>query len=434
MVSNIVDKIETFTVKRSQDLMNMTRHFFKMEAAGGITLVFMAILALIIANSPLNVWYNYILNEIDFRVGLSDVGSMDIEIHKPILMWINDGFMAIFFFLVGLEIKREIMEGELSTRERALLPAIAAVGGMAIPAAIFWYLNKDNPEMLAGWAIPAATDIAFALGVLSLVKSRVPASLKVLLTAVAIIDDLGAIMIIAIFYSSNIVQEAFYFAGAALVVLFIMNRKNVLSTGAYVLVGLILWAAVLKSGVHATLAGVVTALFIPMRDRKDPTYSPLKHMEHGLHPWVAFGILPIFAFANAGVPFAGITLADLTQPVVLGIALGLFVGKQIGVFGFMWLTIKLKLSPKPRGANWIHLYAVSLLCGIGFTMSLFIGGLAYDGIEMQAYVRLGVLMGSISSAFLAYGLLRFGPAVNEKYTQDEVIETKVDVKVKVKKA
>ncbi len=409
--AGIVMDAADVTARRSAGLIARTREFFRLEAAGGIILVIAAMAALIVANSPLHGFYYHILNGINFSIGFSGVETdFDLEIQKSLLLWINDGLMAVFFFLVGLEIKRELVEGGLSTRDKALLPALAAIGGMAVPAAIYWYINKDMPENLDGWAIPAATDIAFALGVLALVGSRAPVSLKILLTAIAIIDDIGAIVIIALFYTADIEFIPLEFAAAALALLFVLNRKNVSNVAPYILTGIIMWVAVLESGIHATLAGVITALFIPVRSKKNPEHSPCGYLEHSLHPWVAFGVLPVFAFANAGVPFYGMTLADLLDPVTLGIALGLFVGKQIGIFGIMWLTIVSGLSPKPKDANWTQLYAVSLLCGIGFTMSLFIGGLAFEGVEMQASVRMGVLMGSVCSAVLAYLLLRYGPA------------------------
>lgn len=389
-------------------LMAATKDFFHLEASGGIILVLASALALVIANSPFFSTYHYLLTEMEFRIGFSDPGDFDFEIKKSLLLWINDGMMAIFFFLVGLEIKREFVEGQLSTRDRALLPAIAALGGMIVPALIYWFINRDSPETLAGWAIPAATDIAFALGVISLLGSRVPVSLKVLLTAIAIMDDLGAILIIAFFYAHGVDLTPLIYAGAATILLFILNKRHVSSTIPYILIGLVLWVAVLKSGVHATLAGVITALFIPMRHRDDVTYSPCKHLEHALHPWVAFGVLPIFGFANAGVPFAGMGLNSLIDPVTLGIIAGLILGKQLGIFSMLWLTIKSGLSPMPKNATWPQLYGISMLCGIGFTMSLFIGGLAFgDSLVMQAEVRLGVLVGSIISAILGYMLLKF---------------------------
>lgn len=377
-----------------------------MEAAGGILLVIAACIALIIANTPLYGFYDFLLNGVKFSFGFVAPGTeFDLQLQKPILLWINDGLMALFFFLVGLEIKRELVEGELSTRDRALLPALAAVGGMLVPAAIFWFVNRDMPENLSGWAIPSATDIAFALGILALLGSRAPVQLKILLTAIAVIDDLGAIIIIALFYSHGLHPVPFYFAAAALIGLFILNRKNVCSIPAYVIVGIILWVSVLQSGVHATLAGVAVALFVPTRSHKDPEYSPLKTLEHSLHPWIVFCVLPLFAFANAGVPFAGMGWHSLIDPVTLGIILGLFVGKQLGIFLILVATIKLKLSPKPEGVSWLQLYGVSVLCGIGFTMSLFIGGLAFESTDMQASVRLGVLIGSVVSAIAGYLIL-----------------------------
>ena len=386
------------------------KNFFQMEASGGILLVIAAVFALLIANSPLFSIYDYVLNGVKFRIGF-DAGAdgFDIELRKSVLLWINDGFMAIFFFLVGLEIKREIKTGELSTRSRALLPAVAALGGMIAPAVIYYLINLDTPENLKGWAIPAATDIAFALGVLSLLGTRAPIRLKILLTAIAVIDDLGAILIIAFFYTHDLHIEPLYFGVIAVIVMAILNARHHSNIAPYVLLGLILWVAVLKSGVHATLAGVVTALFIPMTHNKNEHKSPCKELEHALHPWVAFGILPIFAFANAGVPFHGIGLHSLADPVTLGISAGLVVGKQLGIFTTLWLAIKTGLSPMPKGVRWVHLYAVSILCGIGFTMSLFIGGLAFADIEHQASIRLGVIVGSTISAVLGFCLLYFAP-------------------------
>ena len=384
--------------------------FLHMEASGGILLGFAALVAVIIANSPLYEIYDHILHEIYFRIGFDEIGgSFDYEIKKSLLHWINDGFMAIFFFLVGLEIKREIKSGELSTRSRALLPALAAVGGMIVPALLYWYVNKDTPENLAGWAIPAATDIAFALGVLSLLGTRAPIRLKILLTAIAVIDDLGAILIIAFFYTANLDIQPLYFGAVAIIGLFMLNMRCVPRTAPYIILGIILWMAVLKSGVHATLAGVVTALFIPVQCKKDANVTPCKTLEHALHPWVSFIILPIFAFANAGVPFEGMGFHSLGDPTTLGIILGLVFGKQIGIFSTLWLAIKAGWSPMPSGTRWIHLYGVSALCGIGFTMSLFIGGLAFADIEHQASIRLGVLTASIISAIVGYLILLMAP-------------------------
>lgn len=377
-----------------------------MEAAGGIVLVIAAAVALLIANTPLFPFYDYVLNGIKFHFGfVSQENGFNLQLEKSILLWINDGLMALFFFLVGLEIKRELVEGELSTRDRALLPALAAIGGMVVPALIFWAINKDHSSNLSGWAIPSATDIAFALGVLALLGSKVPVSLKILLTAIAVIDDLGAIIVIALFYGHGLHPVPLYFAAAALAGLFMLNHRNVCSIPAYVILGVILWVSVLESGVHATLAGVVAALFVPTRDRRDPEYSPLKTLEHSLHPWIVFGVLPLFAFANAGVPFSGMGFHSLVDPVTLGIILGLFFGKQLGIFSVLFIAIKLGLSAKPAGTSWVQLYGVSILCGIGFTMSLFIGGLAYNDVEMQAAVRLGVLLGSVLSAGVGYLIL-----------------------------
>ena len=389
--------------------------FLHMEASGGILLAVAAILALIVANSPLYGVYDHILHEIYFRIGFDEIGgSFDYEIKKSLLHWINDGFMAIFFFLVGLEIKREIKAGELSTRSRALLPAIAAVGGMIVPALIYWYINLDTPENLAGWAIPAATDIAFALGILSLLGTRAPVRLKILLTAIAIIDDLGAILIIAFFYTSNLQLEPLYFGAVALAGMAMLNARCTVRTAPYIILGVILWVAVLKSGVHATLAGVVTALFIPVVCKKDPNITPCKTLEHQLHPWVAFIILPIFAFANAGVPFDGMSLKSFADPTTLGIIMGLVVGKQVGIFSMLWLSIKTGISPMPAGTTWLHLYGVSALCGIGFTMSLFIGGLAFDDLQHQAAIRLGVLSGSTISAIIGYLIIRMSPIADQE--------------------
>lgn len=377
--------------------LSAARHFFRMEAAGGILLVFAALVALAVANSPLYNIYHHFLTETDFAIGL---GSLyNFEIRKSVLLWINDGLMAIFFFLVALEIKRELVTGELSSRSRALLPTLAAVGGMAIPAAIYWFINKDSPENLSGWAIPSATDIAFSLGILALLGSRAPVQLKILLTAIAIIDDLGAIVIIALFYGHELNPAALYSAGAIIAALFALNRFKVTKTAPYIILGIILWVAVLKSGVHATLAGVIAAFFIPAASGEKT--------QHALHPWVAFGILPLFSFANAGVPFDGMGLNSLAEPVTLGIIAGLFIGKQIGIFSTIWLCVKTGISPMLANVTWRQIYGVSILCGIGFTMSLFIGGLAFHDLHHQASIRLGVLTGSLLSAIMGYAILRW---------------------------
>jgi NhaA family Na+:H+ antiporter len=334
------------------------------------------------------------------------VGNLAID--KALLLWINDGLMAVFFFLVGLEIKRELLDGELSDPARITLPAIAAVGGMAVPAAIYIYFNYGTPAAMTGWAIPMATDIAFALGILSLLGNRVPVSLKLFLLTLAIIDDLGAIIIIALFYSSEISLSSLAVSGAALGVLLAINRSRVMQIAPYILVGVVLWVAVLKSGVHATLAGVVLAFFIPLKKDGEHHNSPLHHLEHTLHPYVALLILPLFAFANAGIPLEGIAPGALLEPVPLGILLGLFLGKQIGVFGFSWLAVKLRLGKLPEGSGWIGLYGVSALCGIGFTMSLFISSLAAEeaGTGLIAQHRLGILSGTLLSAVTGYLVLR----------------------------
>lgn len=380
--------------------------FLEFEASGGILLIVASLLAILIANSPWAYHYTYFFDVIDFRIGFSDAGDYDLEIKKPLLLWVNDGLMAIFFFLVGLEIKREVVEGKLASVQGIMLPAFAAVGGMVVPALIYWFVNKDSPETLSGWAIPAATDIAFALGVLSLLTTRVPVQLKVLLTAIAIIDDLGAIIIIALFYSDKIVTDALVFSALMLGVLFVLNRANVTKITPYVLIGALLWAAVLKSGVHATLAGVLVALFIPLHDKNNREISPAKDIEHSLHSWVAYLILPVFGFANAGISFHGMDWSILTDPITLGIASGLLIGKPIGIFGMVFLAVMLGLARKPEGVTWRHVLGLSILCGIGFTMSLFIGGLAFNDREAQVAIRLGVLIGSIASATLGYVLLR----------------------------
>ncbi len=372
------------------------------EAAGGVVLMFAAAVALMLDNSPLSWIYDRLLS----TPVILQIGALGID--KPLLLWINDGLMAVFFFLVGLEIKREIVEGRLSTVRTAALPVIAAVGGMAVPALIYVLVNSGDPAALGGWAIPAATDIAFALGVLALLGSRVPPALKVFLLALAIIDDLGAIVIIALFYTSDLSIGALAIAGAGAAVLAWMNARSVQRTAPYLLVGLVIWVCVLKSGVHATLAGVLVALFIPInKGAPKSEASPLIRLEHGLAPWVAFGVMPIFAFANAGVSLSGLSFADLLSGIPLGIAAGLFIGKQLGIFAFVWASVKLGIARMPEGTTWLQVYGVSLLAGIGFTMSLFIGTLAFADPESAAAVRIGVLAGSTLSAVLGYAVLRW---------------------------
>lgn len=331
------------------------------------------------------------------------VGTFAID--KPLLLWVNDGLMAVFFFLIGLEVKREILDGQLSSWSQASLPIFAAIGGMAIPAMVFVIINNAEPANLVGWAIPAATDIAFALGILALLGRHAPSELKVLLLAVAIIDDIGAIVVIAIFYTAQLSQ--FALAGAALVMALLIaaNRAGITRTAVYVLLGAVMWVFVLKSGVHATLAGVVTALFVPLRTA-DQRVSPLVALEHSLHPYVAFLILPVFAFANAGVVLAGLGLDDLAEPLPLGTAAGLFVGKQVGVFGAIALAVAIGAARRPDGVSWLQLYGVACLTGIGFTMSLFIGSLAFPTIEELDEVKIGVLVGSLASGLLGYFLIR----------------------------
>lgn len=378
------------------------RDFLHQESAAGIFLMFAAMLAIIIANSPLNYLYDMLL---DTKVAIQ-VGKLSID--KPLLLWVNDGLMAVFFFLVGLELKREFLEGELKDKKNITLPAFGALGGMVIPALIYVYFNYDDAVALDGWAIPAATDIAFALGILSLLGSRVPLSLKIFLTSLAIFDDVGAIIIIALFFTSKLSISALLVAVVSVVGLYILNKKNVVSKSVYIFLGLIMWVAMLKSGVHATLAGVLLAVFIPMRDVKNKDHSPLKELESDLHVSVAFIVLPFFAFCNAGINLTNIQFDDFAHPITLGITTGLFFGKQIGVFGFSWLALKLGLCSLPKGMSLRTLYGAALLCGVGFTMSLFIGSLAFEesGVNLMFDERLGILVGSIASGLAGYLVLR----------------------------
>ncbi len=375
------------------------KEFLKLEAAGGIMLVGAAALAMIMANSVLGGTYEAVL-EIPVVV---QVGALVIA--KPLLLWINDGLMAVFFFLIGLEIKREVLQGELSSLAQASLPAVAAVGGMVVPALIFVLFNLGDSATLRGWAIPAATDIAFALGVLALLGRRAPPVLKIFLLALAIMDDLGAIIIIALFYTANLSWLSLALAGGGILVLIAFNLFGITRIAAYVLVGVVVWVCVLKSGVHATLAGVAVAFCIPLRARDAEGHSPLEHLEHILHPWSAFLIVPVFAFANAGVSLQGMTFGSLFSGIPLGIAAGLFIGKQIGVFGFSYAAVRAGICEMPVGTKWIQIYGLSMLTGIGFTMSLFIGTLAYESIEYTTAVRVGVLSGSLLSAVGGYLLL-----------------------------
>jgi NhaA family Na+:H+ antiporter len=377
--------------------------FLRHEQAAGIMLIGAAIIAILLANSPLDEYYQLL---IDTRVV---VAAGTFEIAKPLLLWVNDGLMAVFFLLVGLELKREVCEGELSEVRKVVLPALGGIGGMAVPAAIYVYLNYDDPVAIQGWAIPAATDIAFALGILTLLGSRVPASLKIFLTSLAIFDDIGAIVIIALFYTSHISLAALIVAAICLVLLLYLNRRGVLETSPYLVIGAVMWAALLKSGVHATLAGIMLALFIPIKSAKVPGLSPLKDLEHNLHAVVAFFILPVFAFCNSGINFSGIGIEAITHPVPFGIALGLFFGKQIGVFGLCWLGVRSGLASLPDDISWLTLYGVAVLCGIGFTMSLFISSLAFQetGVNMMVDERLGIILGSVLSGVVGFLILNF---------------------------
>lgn len=375
--------------------------FFKLESAGGIILMFAAALALVCANTPLQHYYTLFLDTpVEIRIGA-------LEIAKPLLLWINDGLMAIFFFLIGLELKRELIEGELSDKRNIILPGVGAIGGMAAPAIIYIYFNTGDAAAMAGWAIPAATDIAFALGVLFLLGSRVPIAIKIFLTSLAIFDDIAAIIIIAVFYTANISLTALVVVACCILILIFLNKRNAESKSLYILIGVIMWVAMLKSGVHATLAGVVLAMFIPMRSKTNVHYSPLKSMERDLHSAVAFFVLPIFAFANAGINFSAVGAEQIFHSVPLGIALGLFIGKQVGVFGICWVAIKLKLTKLPAGMSWGSLYGTAALCGIGFTMSLFIGSLAFEetGVNLLFDERLGIILGSLASGIVGYLVL-----------------------------
>jgi NhaA family Na+:H+ antiporter len=387
---------------------DVIRDFFKMESAGGILLVIAAAIAMTIANSPLGESYQAMLHTYVFGMSVSH--------------WINDGLMAVFFLLIGLEVKRELLEGALKSKETAIFPAIAAVGGMLAPALVYVAFNAGDPEAISGWAIPAATDIAFALGIMALLGKRVPISLKVFLLALAIIDDLGVVVIIALFYTGDLSTMALLVGFVMTGVLFMLNAKEVTKLTPYMIVGAILWLAVLKSGVHATLAGVVIGFAIPLKGKKGE-HSPLKHMEHALHSYVAFGILPLFAFANAGISLEGVSMSGLTSMLPLGIALGLLVGKPLGIFTFSWAAVKLGIAKLPQGVNFIHIFAVSVLCGIGFTMSIFISSLAFANVspEFDTYARLGILMGSTTAAIIGYALLHFSLP---KKTVEEVASEK----------
>jgi NhaA family Na+:H+ antiporter len=375
----------------------------KKDSSPGILLIIVTILALILQNSFLSTFYTSFLHtHVEIRFG-------DLQIAKPLLLWVNDGLMAIFFFVIGLEVKREVMQGHLSSLSQIALPGIAAIGGMVVPALVFIAFNNGDSFAMNGWAIPTATDIAFALGILSLLGNRVPVSLKIFLMALAIIDDLGAIVIIALFYTNELSTLSISIAAISLMILFIMNRMNVAIKSAYILVGLVLWVSVLKSGVHATLAGVALAFMIPLssKDKEGKSFSMARDMEHDLHNWVAFMILPLFAFVNAGVDLKGISPGEMAGSVPMGIMFGLFIGKQAGVFGFSWLAIKTGIASLPKESNWMQLYGVAVLTGIGFTMSLFVDTLAYDDTKLFHYAdKLAILLGSLFSGVVGYLVLK----------------------------
>ena len=383
--------------------MHDIQDFIKKDSFPGMLLIVVTIVALILQNSALSHYYmGFLHTPVEIRIGA-------LHIAKPLLLWVNDGLMAIFFLLVGLEIKREVIEGHLSSLSQIALPGIAAVGGMAVPALVYIAFNKADAFAMQGWAIPTATDIAFALGILSLLGKRVPVSLKIFLMALAIIDDLGAIVIIALFYTQELSTLSIIVAAASLVVLFIMNRMGVVRKAAYIMVGVILWVSVLKSGVHATLAGVALAFFIPLKstDSDGKTFSIAHQLEHDLHYWVALLILPLFAFVNAGVDLGGISPGGMKETVPLGIMAGLFIGKQLGVFAFSFIAIKMGLAKLPKESTWLQLYGVALLTGIGFTMSLFVDTLAFGDTDLFAYAdKLAILLGSLFSGVAGYVVLR----------------------------
>ena len=378
------------------------REFLKLESAGGLLLIGATVIALVVANIPFTLsWYESLLK---LQV-TATIGGLGVD--KPLLLWVNDAFMALFFMLVGLELKREVVEGQLSRPAQIILPAMAAVGGVVVPAIFYWWLNTGSESELNGWAIPTATDIAFALAILGLMGSRVPVALKLFLTTIAIVDDIVAVLLIAIFYTSDLSAQALLMAGLGIIALFVLNRFKVCRLAPYMLVGLFIWFCVLKSGVHATLAGVVVAAFIPLNAHDE--HSPARHLEHMLHPWVAFAILPVFAFANAGVSFFGLSQEDITGGVPVGIVLGLFAGKQVGVMGMVLLARVLKLAEFPEGTNWGQIYGVATLCGVGFTMSLFIGTLAFEhgNFNLLSGVKVGVISGSLLSAVWGLAVLHW---------------------------
>lgn len=399
------------------------RDFLASESAGGILLIFAAILAMIVANSSLGDIYEHAIHAVTGPVLTDKLGPMTVH------LWINDGLMAIFFLLVGLEIKREFVDGRLASWERRRLPFIAAAAGMAVPAALYMVFAGTTPGLAQGWAIPAATDIAFAMGVLALLGKRAPTSLKLFLVTVAIVDDMGAVAIIALFYTAKINLLALGAAAVILGIMFTLGRMRVKSLPLYLLMFALLWYAMLLSGVHATIAGVLAAMAIPFErtpGAPDSETSPLHRLEHALHPWVAFAIVPLFGFANAGVDLGGLTPEQIFAPLPLGIAAGLFFGKQIGIFGSVWLSVKLGIAGKLRGATWLQIYGVAMLCGIGFTMSLFIGGLAFpaDPLLIEE-AKIGILMGSLAAALAGYAVLRLSPL----HPRHDAIEGESDAEI-----
>ena len=378
------------------------REFFKLEASAGIILFITALLALILDNSPLAAHYESLLN-VRFSLHLGNA-----VLGKSLLMWINEGLMTFFFMLVGLEIKRELLQGELNSIRKAALPIFAAIGGMAGPALVYCLINWGDPVALHGWAIPTATDIAFALGILALLGSRIPISLKIFLTALAIFDDIGGITIIATVYTHSLALHMLAYAAICTLALFLCNRTNLCNKWPYLIIGAFLWFFILKSGVHATLAGIIVALMIPIQNRLQPGHSPVRDLEHQIHPAVAYFILPLFAFANAGVSFSGLSLSQLWQPIPLGIAIGLCIANPISIWLSSYVAIRLNWAEKPKNATWLGLFGIATVAGVGFTMSLFIGGLAFDLPKYATLVRLGVLEGSLIAGVVGYLICRFG--------------------------
>ena len=382
-------------------MLQLIQRFLKLESAGGILLLLSAVAAMLLANSPLSEQYNNFLNlPVSIQIG-------HFTIDKTLIHWINDGFMAVFFILVGMEVKKELFEGSLSSYQQAIFPAIAAIGGMIIPAIVYWFIAKQDPSLVNGWAIPMATDIAFALGIMALLSKQVPLPLKIFLLALAIIDDLGAIVVIALFFSHGLSVQALFFSAITIIALVLLNRFKVSALCAYMVVGAILWTSVLKSGVHATLAGVIIGFCIPLNGKNGE--KPLHDFEHILAPWSSFIILPLFAFANAGVSFEGLNFTMLSSPLLLAIALGLIIGKPVGVFSFSYISVKLGLAKLPNGVNFKQIFAVALLCGIGFTMSMFLASLAFEagaGETINTLSRLGILLGSTISAIIGYFCLK----------------------------